>query len=246
MARVLIGTSGWHYDSWRGPFFPKGLPLKSQLQFYASQFSSAELNGVFYRTPTPEAVESWRFQTGKDFVFAWKASKFITHWKRLSESSANSLELLEDRLSLLGNKVGPILFQLPPNFRADADRLGKFLKMLSSNRRYSFEFRDPSWYTPRILKMLADRNISLCLSDHHDAPAPWRRTADFVYVRGHGPGGRYRGHYADRTLIEWARRILSWKKQGKDVYVYFDNDQKSAAPADALKLRRMLLKHVVK
>ena len=96
MARVLIGTSGWHYDSWRGPFFPKGLPLKVQLQFYASQFSSAELNGVFYRTPTPEAVESWRFQTGKDFVFAWKASKFITHWKRLSESSANSLELLED------------------------------------------------------------------------------------------------------------------------------------------------------
>jgi uncharacterized protein YecE (DUF72 family) len=88
MARVLIGISGWHYDSWQGPFFPKGLPLKSQLQFYASQFSSAELNGVFYGTPTPEAIECWRFQTGKDFVFAWKASKFITHWKRLSESSA--------------------------------------------------------------------------------------------------------------------------------------------------------------
>jgi uncharacterized protein YecE (DUF72 family) len=112
--------------------------------------------------------------------------------------------------------------------------------MLSSKRRYSFEFRDPSWYTPSILKMLAERNISLCLSDHHDAPAPWKRTADFVYVRGHGPGGRYRGHYADRTLAEWARRIRSWKKQGKDVYVYFDNDQKSAAPADALKLRQML------
>lgn len=241
MARVLIGTSGWHYDSWRGPFFPKGLPLKAQLQFYASQFSSAELNGVFYRTPTPEAVEGWRLQTGKDFVFAWKASKFITHWKRLSESSANSLELLEDRLTLLGNKVEPILFQLPPHFRADADRLGEFFKMLSSKRRYSFEFRDPSWYAPRILKMLAERNISLCLSDHHDAPAPWKRTADFVYVRGHGPGGHYRGHYADGTLREWAKRIRYWKRQGKDVYVYFDNDQKSAAPADALKLRQMLL-----
>jgi uncharacterized protein YecE (DUF72 family) len=240
MARVLIGTSGWHYDSWQGPFFPKGLPLKSQLQFYASQFSSAELNGVFYRTPTPEAVESWRVQTGKDFVFAWKASKFITHWKRLSESSANSLELLEERLSLLGNKVGPILFQLPPNFRADEDRLARFLKMLSSKRRYSFEFRDPSWYAPRILKMLSEHNISLCLSDHHDAPAPWKRTADFVYVRGHGPGGRYKGHYTGRTLHEWARHIRSWKKQGKDVYVYFDNDQKSAAPADAIKLRQML------
>jgi uncharacterized protein YecE (DUF72 family) len=141
----------------------------------------------------------------------------------------------------LGDKVGPILFQLPPNFKADADRLGNFFEMLSSKRRYSFEFRDQSWYAPRILKMLAERNIALCLSDHHDAPAPWKRTADFVYVRGHGPGGRYRGHYADRTLTEWARRIRSWKKQGKDVYVYFDNDQKSAAPTDALKLRQMLL-----
>jgi len=159
MSRILIGTSGWHYDSWRGPFFPKGLPLKSQLQFYASQFPTAELNGVFYRTPTPEAVKSWRDQTGRDFVFAWKASKFITHWKRLSENSINSLELLENRLSLLGSKVGPILFQLPPNFKADADRLGKFFKMLPNQRRYSFEFRNPSWYVPGILKILADHNI---------------------------------------------------------------------------------------
>jgi uncharacterized protein YecE (DUF72 family) len=240
MARILIGTSGWHYDSWRGPFFPKGLPLKRQLQYYASQFPTAELNGVFYRTPTPEAVKSWHDQTGGDFVFAWKASKFITHWKRLSENSVNSLDLLEDRLSLLGGKVGPILFQLPPNFKADADRLGNFFRMLPNKRRYSFEFRDSSWYAPRILKMLAEQNIALCLSDHHDAPAPWKRTADFVYIRGHGPGGRYKGHYSEKTLAEWARRIRSWKKQANDVYVYFDNDQKSAAPADALKLRQML------
>ena len=241
MARVLIGTSGWHYDSWRGPFFPKGLPLKSQLQFYASQFQTTELNGVFYRTPTPEAVKTWRELTGRDFVFAWKASKFITHWKRLSQNSVNSLELLEDRLSHLGTKVGPILFQLPPNFKADADRLRTFFKLLSDKRRYSFEFRDPSWYAPQILKLLADQNISLCLSDHHDAPAPWKRTADFVYVRGHGPGGRYKGHYPESTLKEWAKRIRSWKNRGIDVYIYFDNDQKSAAPADALKLRQMLM-----
>lgn len=241
MARVLIGTSGWHYDSWRGPFFPKGLPLKSQLQFYASQFQTTELNGVFYRTPTPEAVKTWRELTGRDFVFAWKASKFITHWKRLSQNSVNSLELLEDRLSHLGSKVGPILFQLPPNFKADADRLRTFFKLLSDKRRYSFEFRDPSWYAPQILKLLADQNISLCLSDHHDAPAPWKRTADFVYIRGHGPGGRYKGHYPESTLKEWAKRIRSWKNRGIDVYIYFDNDQKSAAPADALKLRQMLM-----
>src|SRR5206468_6862552 len=121
MARVLIGTSGWHYDSWRGPFFPDGLPLKNQLQYYSSQFCTTELNGVFYRTPTPEAVSAWREQTGKNFVFAWKASKFITHWKRLSQNSVNSRELLEDRLSLLGHKAGPILFQLPPNLEANPD-----------------------------------------------------------------------------------------------------------------------------
>lgn len=239
MARVLIGTSGWHYDSWRGPFFPKGLRQKEELSYYSSQFSTTELNGVFYRTPTPKAVESWRDQTGHQFIFAWKASKFITHWKRLSGNSVNSLELLEDRLSLLGAKAGPILFQLPPNFKVDADRLTSFLKLLSKKRRYSFEFRHPSWYTPEILRLLRAQNIALCISDHHDAPAPWKRTAGFVYVRGHGPTGRYKGHYSQRTLAEWACRIRSWKKQGCDVFVYFDNDQKSAAPADARSLRKL-------
>jgi uncharacterized protein YecE (DUF72 family) len=236
MVRVLIGTSGWHYDSWRGPFFPKGLPLKRQLEFYAGQFSTTELNGVFYRTPAPEAVKRWREQTGGDFVFAWKASKFITHWKRLSENSVNSLELLESRLSLLGQKAGPILFQLPPNFQADAYRLASFFKLLSNKRRYSFEFRHPSWYEPAIFRLLREQNISLCISDHHDAPTPWKRTADFVYVRGHGPKGRYKDHYGDATLANWSRRIRSWKRQGCDVFVYFDNDQKSAAPADAKRL----------
>jgi uncharacterized protein YecE (DUF72 family) len=240
VARVLIGTSGWHYDSWRGPFFPTGLPLKSQLQFYASQFQTTELNGVFYRTPSLDAVRAWQAQTGKDFVFAWKASKFITHWKRLSENSANSLALIEERLALLGDKAGPILFQLPPNFAADGDRLRFFFRLLTKRRRYSFEFRHPSWYQPSIMKILAAHNAALCLSDHHDAPAPWKRTADFVYVRGHGPGGRYKDHYSRQMLSKWAMRIRSWNRQGCDVFVYFDNDQKSAAPADALVLRHLL------
>jgi uncharacterized protein YecE (DUF72 family) len=240
MARILIGTSGWHYDSWKGPFYPANLPVKAQLQYYASQFETAELNGVFYRTPTRDAVQSWKEQTGADFIFSWKASQFITHWKRLGQNSANSLELLEDRLSLLGKKAGPILFQLPPNFQVDVNRLASFLRMLSPRRRYSFEFRHPSWYTPRIMRLLAEENISLCISDHHDAPAPWKLTADFVYVRGHGPGGRYKGHYSADALAAWAKRIKSWKSQGCDVFVFFDNDQKSAAPIDALKLKQVL------
>jgi len=242
MARVLIGTSGWHYASWRGPFYPKGLPIKAQLQYYASQFEATELNGVFYSTPTPDAVKSWKAQTGKDFAFTWKASKFITHWKRLSANSVNSLELMESRLSLLGDNAALVLFQLPPNFQADADRLSAFIRMLSPKRRYSFEFRHPSWYSPGIMRLLSDENISLCISDHHDAPAPWKRTADFVYLRGHGPGGRYKGRYSKDTLAAWAKRIRSWKAQGCDVFVFFDNDQKSAAPIDALKLKQMLAK----
>lgn len=240
MARVRIGTSGWHYASWRGPFFPEDLRLKDQLRYYAEQFTTAELNGVFYRTPNPEAVRNWRKQTSTDFVFAWKASKFITHWKRLKPNSANSLDLLEERLSLLRDKAGPILFQLPPNFRADIERLEAFLNMLRKKRRYSFEFRHPSWYQPKTLKLLSAHNIALCLSDHHDAPAPWRRTADFVYVRAHGPGGHYKGHYSGAQLSKWAKHIRSWKRQGCDVYVYFDNDQKSAAPADARKLLELI------
>jgi uncharacterized protein YecE (DUF72 family) len=240
MARILIGTSGWHYDSWRGPFFPKGLRGNDQLQYYASQFRTTELNGVFYRTPSLNAVNVWSAQTGQDFIFAWKASKFITHWKRLSNNCVNSLALIEERLSLLGDKAGPILFQLPPNFEADAERLSSFFKLLSSKRRYCFEFRHPSWYQPSILRLLSRRNVALCLSDHHDAPAPWKRTADFVYIRGHGPGGQYKGHYSSQALARWATRIKSWTRQGCDVFVYFDNDQKSAAPADAFKLQRLL------
>ncbi len=240
VARILIGTSGWHYDSWRGPFFPVGLPLKNQLQYYAGQFQTTELNGVFYRTPSLDTVKAWQAQTGDDFVFAWKASKFITHWKRLSNNSVNSLALIEERLAVLGKKAGPVLFQLPPNFEADAGRLAAFFKLLPRRRRYSFEFRHPSWYQPAVMKILSQRNAALCLSDHHDAPAPWKRTADFVYIRGHGPRGQYRGHYDRQTLSAWAERIKSWRKQGCDVFVYFDNDQKSAAPADALKLKRLL------
>jgi uncharacterized protein YecE (DUF72 family) len=240
MARILIGTSGWHYDSWRGPFFPPYLMLKHQLQYYATQFSSTELNGVFYRTPNRPSVVSWRELTGDGFVFAWKASKFITHWKRLSDRSRNSLELMEDRLSLLDEKAGPVLFQLPPNFRADPDRLASFIKLLSRKRRYTFEFRHPSWYEKAILRQLKEANLALCISDHHDAPSPWELTADFIYIRGHGPGGRYKGHYPSRTLEKWSHQIKAWKRQRRDVFVYFDNDQKSAAPKDAMRLKELV------
>ncbi|GAC1336367.1 MAG: DUF72 domain-containing protein [Beijerinckiaceae bacterium] len=237
MPQTLIGTSGWHYKSWWGPFFPKeGLKKKDALLYYASQFGTTELNAPFYRTPTIEAVESWRTNTPDDFVFAWKASKFITHWKRLSERCDNSIELLEGRLQLLGDKAGPVLFQLPPQMHADRERLAAFLKMLPRRRRYTFEFRHDSWYETPIVDLLRDNDIALCLSDHADAPAPWEVTASFVYVRGHGPSGRYHGAYPDKTLKDWANDFRRWKRQKRDVFCYFDNDQKSAAPLDAQRL----------
>jgi uncharacterized protein YecE (DUF72 family) len=240
MPKIFVGTSGWSYQSWRGPFFPKEVKIKDHLRFYASQFNSTELNGVFYRTPTIEAVRGWREQTPADFLFAWKASKFITHWKRLGPTSKNSIALMESRLKLLGPKAGPVLFQLPPQFKADRERLAAFLKLLNRCRPYAFEFRHNSWYEDGILDLLREHDISLCLSDHRDAPSPWEVTARHVYVRGHGPGGAYKDHYSDKTLRNWAADIRKWKRQRRTVFVYFDNDQKSAAPKDALRLMDIL------
>ena len=236
---IFIGTSGWSYASWRGPFFPEVLPSRLHLQFYAGRFGTTELNGVFYRTPTEAAVRAWAEQTPDDFVFAWKASKFITHWKRLSQTSVNSIALLESRLRLLGEKVGPVLFQLPPQFQKNRSRIEGFLKLLPPRRRYAFEFRHPSWYEDDILDVLRNNDVALCISDHHHAPSPWLATASFVYVRGHGPGGRYRGHYPSDTLARWKRWLLEMRRAGRTAYVYFDNDQKSAAPKDAAQLQAM-------
>lgn len=237
---LFIGTSGWSYPSWRGAFFPREMMVKHHLAYYATQFASAELNGVFYRTPSLEAVRGWRDQTPDGFVFAWKASRFITHWKRLSDRSCNSLALIEQRLQILGGKAGPVLFQLPAHFEADRERLRTFCKLLSERRRYAFEFRHASWYAEDIYAVLRRHDIALCVSDHHHAPAPWIATASHVYVRAHGPGGAYKGHYTDRVLRAWARRIAAWRRERRTVYVYFDNDQKSAAPVDAQRLIRLL------
>jgi uncharacterized protein YecE (DUF72 family) len=235
-----VGTSGWTYDGWRGPFYPRDLPKKDWLRWYATQFPTTEINGSFYRTPSLAAVEAWRAQTPQDFRFAWKASKFITHWKRLSEKSDNSIALMVTRLKALGPKAGPVLFQLPPHFKANRERLASFINMLPRRYAYAFEFRNASWYEAPILDVLRDHDIALCLSDHHDAPAPWEVTASLVYVRGHGPGGDYRGRYPEKTLRAWARDIVRWRRQRRTVYCYFDNDQKSAAPKDAMRLMALV------
>jgi uncharacterized protein YecE (DUF72 family) len=240
MSKVFIGTSGWTYDGWRGPFYPKDVPKKDWLAWYATQFPTTEINGSFYRTPSLDAVRRWRDQTPKDFLLSWKASKFITHWKRLSEKSDNSIALMETRLKAAAPKIGAVLFQLPPQFEKNRERLASFLTMLPRCYTYAFEFRHKSWYADDILALLHDHDVSLCLSDHHDAPSPWEVTARHVYVRGHGPTGRYKDQYPDKTLRSWARDIRKWRRQRRTVFVYFDNDQKSAAPKDARRLMKLL------
>jgi uncharacterized protein YecE (DUF72 family) len=240
MSPIRIGTSGWNYKDWRETLYPKDVPASGWLKWYSGRFSTVEINSSFYRTPSLEAVAAWRDQTPDDFVFAWKASKFITHWKRLTEKCRNSLELMETRLKVLGRKLGPVLFQLPPQFKADHARLAGFLKLLNKRRSYAFEFRDESWYDPKILKLLSQHDIALCFSDHHDAPAPWETTASHLYIRGHGPTGRYHGSYPKPSLERWADEIRRARKQGSAIYCYFDNDQKAAAPKDAQTLLAMV------
>jgi uncharacterized protein YecE (DUF72 family) len=203
---VWVGTSGWTYDSWRGPFYPPDVPKKAWLTWYSSRFASAEVNFSFYRTPSLETVRGRREQTPDPFLFAWKASKFITHWKRLNAHTCqNSLDLMATRLRALGGKVGPVLFQLPPQFEANPEH-----------------------------------NVALCISDHHQAAAPWTAPANHVYIRGHGPDGRYKNSYTDAALKNWAENMRKWHRQGKVVFAFFDNDQKSAAPLDAQRLMAML------
>jgi uncharacterized protein YecE (DUF72 family) len=239
VAQLRIGCSGWTYRDWVGPFYPKTVKVKDRLAFYASQFDTTEINGSFYRLPTEKAVAAWAATAPEGFVYAWKVSRFITHNKKLKDC-ADSVDLVFGRMRGLGDSYGPALIQLPPMLHRDDTRLAEFLKLLPARRRHTVEFRHPSWYEKPVFDLLAEHNVALCISDHHDAPSPWEVTADWVYVRGHGPGGHYHGRYSKKDLEGWARSIAGWRKAGRDVYAYFDNDVKSAAPRDARILKDLI------
>ena len=237
--RVRIGTSGWTYAHWRGTFYPAGTRQQDLLAAYADRFESVEINNTFYNLPSAETVATWRAQTPADFRFAAKASRYLTHMKKLKHPG-EPLERLFGCIDGLGDKLGPVLFQLPPRWRMNPDRLESFIEALPGGRRYAFEFRDASWHHRRILELLAQRRAAFCIFDLAGLRSPIEATADFVYLRLHGPGGPYQGSYDGRTLSGWARRMLGWSRAGKDVYCYFDNDQKGYAPRDALRLKEMV------
>ncbi len=197
--RVHIGTSGWHYEHWIGPFYPEGLSAKDMLGFYAEHFSTVEINNSFYRLPSLAATKSWAAQVPKDFVFACKASRYTTHVKRLKDAP-KSFEKFFPRLKPFGRKLGPILFQTPPHFPLDVARLEKFIKALPKRRLYAFEFRDPRWFTEEVRAVLTKHHCAFCIFDIAGLQSPEWLTADFAYLRLHGPGDKYQGSYDDKSL----------------------------------------------
>jgi uncharacterized protein YecE (DUF72 family) len=239
-ARCWIGTSGWSYRHWIEPFYPGGMTKGiDQLRFYAERFDTVEVNGTFYRLIEVDAFRRWREATPPGFLFACKGSRYLTHMKRLKDPEQGVGRFFE-RVEALEDKLGPIVFQLPGRFKPERDRLVAFLEALPAGRRYAFEFRDPAWFQAEILEVLAKPNVALCLYEFAGQEAPLEVTADFVYIRLHGPEGPYQGFYSDDALRSWAQRIGAWAKQGLDVYCYFDNDDRGFAPKNALRLKELL------
>ena len=234
-----IGTSGWHYPHWRGPFYPVRLPAREWLGYYAARLSCVEINNSFYRRPAAADVRAWAGQTPADFRFAVKAWRGITHRRKLLDCAPLVADFLAP-LRRLGRRLGPILFQLPPRWRCNPDRLRDFLAVLPrrGGLRYAFEFRDPDWHREEVYALLARHNAAFCVFELGALRTQPVATADFVYVRLHGPAGAYAGCYPAPALRRWAERLRDWRAEGREVWLFFDNDEAGYAVMNAMSLAR--------
>lgn len=235
---IRIGCSGWQYRHWRGDFYPADVPISHWLDRYAAVFDTVELNNSFYRLPSPAAFRRWRERTPPGFLFAVKASRYLTHLKKLKDP-VDPLARFFEAAQELGPKLGPVLYQLPPNWPANVDRLRTFLHALPRRVRHVMEFREPSWYSPVVLDLLEKAGVALCLHDMPGCATPRVRIGPFVYVRFHGVT-RYGGRYDDEALGSWAGWLAVEHERGRDVFAYFNNDMGGHAPRDATRLRRQL------
>jgi uncharacterized protein YecE (DUF72 family) len=236
--RARVGCSGWNYPHWRGTVYPKGVPARRWLEHYATLFDTVEVNYTFYRLPPRPAVERWVEQTPPGFLFAVKASRFLTHMKRLTDM-ATGLERFYERIEPLidASRLGPVLWQLPENFRRDDERLAFALGHLPPGR-HCFEFRHPSWFAPQVYALLREHGVALVIADHPERPFQTSElTADWTFIRFHY-GGR-NGDYTGRELEEWRRRISAWRAR-VEVFAYFNNDWEGFAVKNALWLKRHL------
>jgi uncharacterized protein YecE (DUF72 family) len=236
---VLIGASGGSYRHGKGPFYPTDLPAERYLPFYAGRFPTGEINSTFSRLPEERTLARWRDCVPD--VFAVKGSGFITHRKKLRDPQ-ETLPPFFQRIAVLGDKLGPVLFQLPPRWGFDPGRFTAFLRALSGDFRYVFEFRDPGWFTPAAWEELARHRAAFCIYDLGGRLSPEEVTADFAYLRLHGPAGPCRGLYDAGTLAGWARKARAWAAQGRRVHCYFDNDQEGFAARNAFQLQEILFR----
>ena len=238
-----IGLSGWNYAHWRGGvFYPPRLPASRWLEFYAERFDTVEVNSTFYRLPRRDAVARWLEQTPDGFLFALKASRYLTHVKRLRDLVPGLERFLERVEPLLGSpKLGPLLWQLPPTFRRDHERLAEALALLPRELRHCIEFRDPSWFVEETYALLREHRIALAIGDRRQVHGfqAHELTADWTYVRFHsGTRGR-RGNYSESELREWAKRLRDWSRT-HEVFAYFNNDWEGFAPRNARLLRTLV------
>jgi len=237
--RIYIGTSGWNYKHWLGPFYPEKLPAGEMLEFYAQYFNTVELNNSFYHLPTVKAFKSWRKTVPDNFCFSVKGSRFITHMKKLKAPKTSSRKLFV-RVKYLQDKLGPILFQLPPHWRLNLERLRTFVESLPEGHLYAFEFREQSWFTDEVYELLQKHNAALCLYHMTGYDSPLKITADFVYVRMHGTESKYRGSYPAKALTTWSKRINRWLAESRAVYFYFNNDPEGHAVKNAISLQELI------
>lgn len=240
--KIRIGTSGWRYEHWKGPFYTGSLSGDAFLDYHSERFDTVEINSSFYRLPKPETVRRWRESVPDGFIFSFKANRYITHMKKLKDPET-ALSRMSEVVRLLEGKLGPILFQMPPGWGFDPDRFSAFLDCLPSKYRYAFELRDPSWLVPAAYEALAEAGAAFCIYDFAGRLSPKMVTADFVYIRLHGPEDTpYRGQYSTKALAGWAGAVSGWSAQGRDIFCYFDNDEDGFAAQDAPRLRKMLKK----
>ncbi len=237
--QYFLGTSGWHYDHWRGPYYPPKLPKTKWLEFYAGDFRSVELNNSFYRLPSDQAYDRWRDTSPEGFVFAVKASRYITHIRTLREVGEPVRAFLA-RADRLGPKLGPILYQLPPSLHRDDDRLAAFLADLPPGYRHTLEFRHASWLVEPVFDLLRRHGAGFCAFDLVGLPCPFVVTADFAYMRFHGYGGKYWGLYPETEMQRWAGLLRGMEPEVRAAYVYFNNDAEAAAVANARTLQALL------
>jgi len=236
---IRIGTSGWSYNHWYNRFYPEELPRSKWFEYYAKHFDTVEVNNTFYQLPKEITFENWRKRAPKNFLFTVKANRYITHIKRLKDVSAE-LKRFFERANLLKEKLGPVLFQLPPSMHKDIDLLGDFIKLLPKRRVAVFEFRHKSWYSDDVFKLLVKYKVGFCIHDLPGVQSPRIVTSDIVYVRFHGTTGRYAGNYSKAVLKGWADWLREQRKKVRRIFAYFNNDAEGHAVFNAKQLRKEL------